>query len=162
MSNPDSSDKFSASEEILAAQKDMVDTFGFFDDWTDRYQYIIDLGRQAEAFPEALKTDDNRLHGCQSQVWIVTERRGEKLHYAATSDSTIVAGLIAILLTVYSDRRPADILATPPAFIKDLQLAEHLSPTRSNGLHAMVQRVRQFALEAMVEDNQDYAGSPAW
>ena len=122
----------------------------------------IDLGRQAEAFPEALKTDDNRLHGCQSQVWIVTERRGEKLHYAATSDSTIVAGLIAILLTVYSDRRPADILATPPAFIKDLQLAEHLSPTRSNGLHAMVQRVRQFALEAMVEDNQDYAGSPAW
>jgi cysteine desulfuration protein SufE len=139
------------SQEILQAQQEMVETFQFFDDWTDRYQYIIDLGRQAEAFPEAWKIEQNRLHGCQSQVWIVTERRGDRLHYAATSDSTIVAGLIAILLAVYSDRRPADILGTPPEFIKDLQLAEHLSPTRSNGLHAMIQRVRQFAVEAMVD-----------
>ena len=84
------------SQEILLAQQEMVETFQFFDDWTDRYQYIIDLGRQAEAFPEACKIEQNRLHGCQSQVWIVTERRGDRLHYAATSDSTIVAGLIAI------------------------------------------------------------------
>ena len=81
----------------------------------------------------------------------MTARRGERLHYEATSDSTIVSGLIAILLKIYSDRRPADILTTPPDFVKDIQLAEHLSPTRSNGLHAMIQHVRQFAVEAMVE-----------
>ncbi|MEQ8662344.1 MAG: SufE family protein [Gammaproteobacteria bacterium] len=137
------------SAEILAAQQDLVETFELFDDWTDRYQYIIDLGREAPPFPEEWKRDENRLHGCQSQVWIVSEQRGDRLHYLATSDSSIVAGLIAILLKVYSDRRPADILATPPDFIKDLQLAEHLSPTRSNGLHAMIQRVRQIAVEAL-------------
>ena len=142
--------KLQASAEILDAQREMVESFQLFDDWTDRYQYIIDLGRQADPFPEECKVEENRLHGCQSQVWMVTEQRGERLHYAATSDSTIVAGLIAVLLTVYSDRRPADILATPPDFLAELQLAEHLSPTRSNGLHAMVQRIRQFAVEAMV------------
>ena len=143
-------DKLEPSAEILAAQRELVETFQLFDDWTDRYQYIIDLGRQAEPFPDAWKTEDHRLHGCQSQVWIVTEQRGDRLHYAATSDSTIVAGLIAILLSVYSDRRPADILATPPKFLEEIELAEHLSPTRSNGLHAMVQRIRQIAVEAMV------------
>jgi cysteine desulfuration protein SufE len=137
------------SAEILAAQREIIEEFELFGDWTERYQYIIDLGRAAEPFPDEWKRDENRLHGCQSQVWIVTERRGEHLHYAATSDSAIVAGLIALLLRVYSDRRPADILATPPDFIDALQLSEHLSPTRSNGLHAMVQRVRQAAVEAM-------------
>jgi len=141
--------KLQPSEEILAAQRDLVETFELFDDWTYRYQYIIDLGREAPPFPDEWKREEHRLHGCQSQVWIVSEQRGERLHYEATSDSSIVAGLIAILLKVYSDRRPADILATPPDFIKDLQLAEHLSPTRSNGLHAMIQRVRQIAVEAM-------------
>ena len=139
------------SPEILEAQREIIDTFAIFDDWTDRYQYIIDLGREAPVFSEEWKTEGNRLHGCQSQVWMVTARRGERLHYEATSDSTIVSGLIAILLKIYSDRRPADILATPPDFVKDIQLAEHLSPTRSNGLHAMIQHVRQFAVEAMVE-----------
>ena len=139
------------AEEILAAQREIVETFQFFSDWTERYQYIIDLGRQAPPFPEDCKTDQYKLHGCQSQVWIVTERRGDRLHYAATSDSAIVAGLIQLLLAVYSDRRPADILATPPDFLKDIELAEHLSPTRSNGLHAMVQQIRQHAVQAMVE-----------
>lgn len=145
----DERSKLQPSEEILAAQRDLVETFELFDDWTDRYQYIIDLGREAPPFPDEWKREEYRLHGCQSQVWIVSEQRGDHLHYEATSDSSIVAGLIAILLKVYSDRRPADILATPPDFIKDLQLAEHLSPTRSNGLHAMIQRVRQIAVEAM-------------
>ncbi|MGR8921787.1 MAG: SufE family protein [Gammaproteobacteria bacterium] len=139
------------SAEILAAQREMVETFQLFDDWTDRYQYIIDLGRQAEPLPEELRTEENRLHGCQSQVWIVAERQGDRLHYRATSDAAIVSGLIAILLAVYSDRRPRDILATPPDFVRELELAEHLSPTRSNGLHAMIQQIRQFAVEAMVD-----------
>lgn len=138
------------SAALLAAQQDIIETFALFGDWTDRYQYIIDLGRQAPAFPQAWKTDENRLHGCQSQVWIVASQNDDLLHYVATSDSAIVAGLIAMLLQVYSDRRPADILATPPDFIHAIQLAEHLSPTRSNGLYAMVQKVRQFAAAALV------------
>lgn len=153
MNDETSQPKLAASPEILAAQRDLVDTFALLEDWTDRYQYIIDLGRQAEPFPEAWKVEENRLHGCQSQVWIVTERRGDRLHYSATSDSTIVAGLIAILLSVYSDRRPADILATPPTFLEELELAQHLSPTRSNGLHAMVRRIRQFAVEALAAEH---------
>lgn len=150
----DETSKLQPSEEILAAQRELVETFELFDDWTDRYQYIIDLGREAPPFPEECKREEYRLHGCQSQVWIVSQQQGERLHYEATSDSSIVAGLIAILLKVYSDRRPADILATPPDFIKDLQLAEHLSPTRSNGLHAMIQRVRQIAVEAMAAEGK--------
>lgn len=145
------SGKLEPAEDILAAQRDIVETFQFFSDWTERYQYIIDLGRQAPPFPDDWKTDKYKLHGCQSQVWIVTEKRGDLLHYEATSDSAIVAGLIQLLLSVYSDRRPADILATPPDFLKDIELAEHLSPTRSNGLHAMVQQIRQHAVQAMVE-----------
>lgn len=151
MSGSSTPKSLAPAEEIVTAQAEIVETFKLFADWTERYQYIIDLGRQAAPFPDAWKVDKNKLHGCQSQVWIVTERRGERLHYAATSDSAIVAGLIELLLQVYSDRRPADILATPPDFLQDIQLAEHLSPTRSNGLHAMVQQIRQHAVTAMVE-----------
>ena len=140
------------SQEIIDAQNELVETFGLFGDWTERYQYIIDLGRGGAPFPDALKTEENRLHGCQSQVWIVSELRGDRLHYDATSDSSIVAGLIAMLLSVYSDRRPQDIVATPPDFVAELQLAEHLSPTRSNGLHAMIQRIRQIAIEALAAE----------
>lgn len=150
VSEPSANSSLQPAQEILAAQAEIVETFKLFEDWTDRYQYIIDLGRQAPLFPAQFKTNQYKLHGCQSQVWIVTERRGDRLHYLATSDSTIVAGLIQLLLQVYSDRRPTDILATPPDFLKDIQLAEHLSPTRSNGLHAMVQQIRQHAVAAMV------------
>jgi len=89
------------------------------------------------------------LKGCQSQVWIKTEVHDGLMHILATSDSAIVAGLIALLLKVYGDRRPADILATPPDFIRQIQLDEHLSPTRSNGLAAMIQQIRQMAVEAL-------------
>jgi cysteine desulfuration protein SufE len=157
MNREDATSDIEPSPEILDAQREIVETFQLFDDWTDRYQYIIDVGREAGAFPDAWKTEENRLHGCQSQVWMVTERRGDRLHYEATSDSTIVSGLIALLLSIYSDRRPADILATPPDFVKSIQLAEHLSPTRSNGLHAMIQQIRQFAVEAMVDQQRPSA-----
>jgi len=140
------------STEILAAQQELIDTFELFDDWTDRYQFIIDLGRQSEPFPDELKTEANRLHGCQSQVWIVSEEQEGLLFYSATSDASIVSGLIAMLLQVYSGRRPQEILSTPPDFIARLSLAEHLSPTRSNGLHAMIQRIRQIAVESFVDD----------
>jgi len=141
--------KLSPAAELVAAQDEIVETFQFLEDWTDRYQYIIDLGRQAPPFPEEWKTEQHRLKGCQSQVWIVTEMKDGRMQIHATSDSAIVAGLIAMLVKVYSNRRPADILSTPPEFIRRIQLEDHLSPTRSNGLSAMVQQIRQMAVEAL-------------
>ncbi len=141
--------KLTPAAELLVAQEEIVEIFGILDDWTDRYQYIIDLGRQASPFPESWKNEKYRLKGCQSQVWIVTEMEEGRMKIHATSDSAIVAGLVALLVKVYSDRRPADIVATPPDFIKRIQLEDHLSPTRSNGLSAMVQQIRQTAVEAL-------------
>ena len=141
--------QLSAAAELLTAQDEIVETFQLLEDWTDRYQYIIDLGRQAPPFPADWQIEQYRLKGCQSQVWIVTEMQEGRLQIHATSDSAIVAGLIAMLVKVYSNRRPADIISTPPEFIRKIQLEDHLSPTRSNGLSAMVQQIRQMAVEAL-------------
>jgi cysteine desulfuration protein SufE len=149
------SKQLTPSQDILDAQAEIVETFSIFDDWTDRYQYIIDLGKQLPDLPETQKIEDNRLKGCQSQVWIVTENRDGRLHYAAISDSAIVSGLIALMLKVYSGRRPAEIIATPPNFIKEIELESHLSPTRSNGLSAMVKQIRQFAVEALAAEHAE-------
>lgn len=127
--------------DIQSAQQDVIDEFAFFDDWMDKYQHIIDLGRKLPEYPEDWQTDDYKIRGCQSQVWIRPDQRDGKLHFDATSDSAIVCGLIALLLRVYSDRTPEDILNTPPDFIKQIGLNEHLSPTRSNGLHAMLKQI---------------------
>jgi cysteine desulfuration protein SufE len=149
MNTPANTPRLGAAPELVAAQDEIVETFQLLEDWTDRYQYIIDLGRQAPPFPPAWQTEQYRLKGCQSQVWIVTEMHEGRLQIHATSDSAIVAGLIAMLVKVYSNRRPADIIATPPEFIRKIQLEDHLSPTRSNGLSAMVQQIRQMAVEAL-------------
>ena len=148
--NSESDDRsIEPAPDIVAAQEDIVETFSFFEEWSDRYQYIIDLGKQLDDFPESEKTEANRLKGCQSQVWLIHELRDGVLHFDAASDSTIVSGLIALLLSVYSERPPADILRTPPEFIKEIELDRHLSPTRSNGLGAMVQQIRQRAVEVL-------------
>ncbi len=144
-----STERLTAAADLVAAQEEIVDTFSLLDDWTDRYQYIIDLGKQLPPFPDEYKTEEYRLKGCQSQVWIRTDLVDGALRIRATSDSAIVAGLIALLLRVYSGRRPADIIATPPDFIRRIDLEAHLSPTRSNGLSAMVQQIRQMAVEAL-------------
>ena len=149
-----SSKQLTPSAEILETQNEIVDTFSIFDDWTDRYQYIIDLGKELQDLSPDLKTEENRLKGCQSQVWIIPESRGDRLHFSATSDSAIVCGLIALMLKVYSDRLPADIIATPPEFIARIELESHLSPTRSNGLSAMVKQIRQFAVEALAAQHK--------
>jgi cysteine desulfuration protein SufE len=137
------------SNEIEVAQRELVEDFEMFDDWIDRYQYIIDMGRRLPEFPEALKTDEHRIRGCQAQVWFVASHREGRLHFEATSDAAIVSGLIAILLRLYSDRRPEDILETPPEFVGALQLESHLSPTRSTGLASMLTAIRRFASEAI-------------
>ncbi len=136
-------------ESIEQAQQAIIDEFSFLGDWMERYQYIIDLGRKLGEFPEEWKTDENRIQGCQSQVWMHAEMRDGRLHIDAISDSAIVSGLIALLLRVYSDRTPEEILATEPKFVEAIGLSQHLSPTRNNGLHAMLQAIRNLAAEAL-------------
>lgn len=135
--------------EVQNAQSELIEEFKFFDDWMDRYQYIIDLGRRLPEFPEAEKTEANKIRGCQSQVWFLAEMNGDRLHFQATSDAAIVSGLIAVLLRIYSDRKPEDILDTPADFVTALNLEQHLSPTRSNGLAAMLKAIHAFAGEAV-------------
>ena len=122
---------------------------GFFDNWMDRYQYLIDMGRRLPDFPGEDRIDENKIRGCQSQVWFVAEQNDGKLEFRAISDAAIVSGLIAMLLRVYSGRTPQDILDTAPDFIAALDLEAHLSPTRSNGLASMLKAIRGFATEAL-------------
>jgi len=137
------------SNEIIVAQEELIADFELFEDWMDRYQYLIDLGRRLPEFPEELRTEENRIRGCQSQVWFVADKRDDRLEFRAISDAAIVSGLIALLLRLYSGRRPQDILDTPPDFVAALQLESHLSPTRSNGLSSMLTAIRRFAAEAV-------------
>jgi cysteine desulfuration protein SufE len=132
-------------DDIRLAEAELVGEFQLFDNWIDRYQYIIDLGRQLPPFPDAARTEANKIKGCQSQVWLVTRGVGDRLEFDAISDSAIVSGLIAILRRVYNGRRAAEIVAARPDFIAALGLDQHLSPTRSNGLHAMIGAIRQAA-----------------
>ena len=127
------------------AQLAIKDEFGFFSDWSERYQYLIDLGRKLPAFPEEWKTEENRLLGCQSLVWIVPQGNANRLDFNAVSDSAIVSGLIYLALRVYSGRSAAEILATQPDYIGDIGLAKHLSPTRSNGLAAILAFIQDTA-----------------
>jgi cysteine desulfuration protein SufE len=137
------------SNEIAVAQDELIADFELFEDWMDRYQYLIDLGRRLPEFPEELRTEENRIRGCQSQVWFVADKKDGRLEFRAISDAAIVSGLIALLLRLYSGRYPQDILDTPPDFVTALQLESHLSPTRSNGLSSMLQAIRRFATEAL-------------
>ena len=138
-----------ANISAAQAQQDIADEFAFFGDWTERYQYLIDLGKQLPPFPDALKTEEHRVHGCQSMVWLVPSGEASNMHFEATSDSAIVSGLIALVLRVYSDRPAAEIVATEPAFIQQIGLAKHLSPTRSNGLAAMLAKLKAYAAAAL-------------
>ena len=135
--------------EVEQAQAEVIEEFAFFDDWMDRYQYLIDMGRRLPDLPAADRTDANRIRGCQSQVWFVAEEVDGRLHFRAISDAAIVSGLIALLLRIYSGRKPDDILATPPDFVDRLGLSNHLSPTRSSGLASMLEAIRGFAGKAL-------------
>ncbi|WP_162456003.1 SufE family protein [Pseudoxanthomonas kalamensis] len=130
------------------AQAAIREEFAFFGDWSERYQYLIDLGRKLPPFPEAWMTEEHRLHGCQSKVWIVPSGNAERLDFAAASDSAIVSGLIYLALRVYSGRSAREIVDTEPGYIADIGLAKHLSPTRSNGLAALLEFIRNTARHA--------------
>ena len=131
------------------AQAAIKDEFAFFSDWAERYQYLIDLGRKLPAFPEEWKTEEHRLLGCQSLVWIVPEGNAQRLDFHAISDSAIVSGLIYLALRVYSGRSAREILDTDADYIADIGLAKHLSPTRSNGLASLLAFIRESAQRAL-------------
>jgi len=116
-----------------------------FDDWTDRYQYIIDLGRKLPPYPKAWADDAHRVPGCQSRVWLAVAHRDGRAFFAGASDAAIVAGLVAILLRVYSGRTPSEIAATGPEFLKELDLMNALSTNRGNGVAAMARKIRETA-----------------
>ena len=128
--------------------EEVAESFAFFDDWEDRYRYLIDLGRELPALPDDCKTEEHFIHGCQSQVWIIhrTDPATGRLQFAVDSDALIVRGLAAIVLAAFNDRTPAQILATDiDAWFARLDLLRHISPTRGNGLRAMVGKIRRLA-----------------
>ena len=125
---------------------DIVDNLGFFDSWEDRYRYIIDLGRELPSMDGSLHTDDRLVRGCQSQVWMDVSEEEGRLQLAVDSDAFIVKGLLAVVLAAYNNKSPADILAFDiEGYFETLGLMQHLSPTRGNGLRAMVARIREAA-----------------
>jgi cysteine desulfuration protein SufE len=140
---------FPLEATAAGAQAAIAEEFGFFADWAERYQYLIDLGRKLPDFPDALKTEEHRLHGCQSMVWIVADGDASRLDFRAISDSAIVSGLVFLALRVYSGRGAAEILAAEPDYVASIGLAKHLSPTRNNGLAALLGFIRERATQSL-------------
>lgn len=127
-------------------QDEVIEEFQDFDDWMDKYQLLIDLGNEQGELDEKYKTDSNLIDGCQSRVWLQADMIDGKMHLQAESDALIVKGIIALLIRVLSDHTPREILDSDLYFIEEIGLKEHLSPTRSNGLLAMVKKIRMYAL----------------
>jgi len=134
-----------AEPTAAAAIAAIGEELGSFDDWMDRYQFIIEMGRNLPPFPNEWADDAHRVPGCQSRVWMEPTLRDGKLYFAGASDAVIVTGLVAMLLRVYSGRTPAEILATSPAFLTDLGLIQALSTNRGNGIAAMARKLQEVA-----------------
>lgn len=126
-------------------QEQIIDDFSMFDEWLDKYEYLIELGKSLEGLPDDKKTEDNLIKGCQSRVWLDCEAREGRIYFAADSDAIITRGIIALLIKVYSGHTPAEILADDFSFIEALGLKENLSPTRANGLVSMIATLREKA-----------------
>jgi cysteine desulfuration protein SufE len=133
------------SGTISDAKQSIIDEFALFDEWMERYEYIVELGRELTGLPKESQTEQYRVKGCQSQVWFRASEQGGRITFEADSDAIIVRGLISLLLRVYSDRTPEDILATPPDFFDAIELGSHLSGNRANGLRAMVDHIHARA-----------------
>ena len=131
---------------IQEIQDEIIDEFLGFDDWLDRYQLLIDLGSDQEPLPEEYKNDNNLIEGCQSRVWLQADMVDGKVQFRAESDALIVKGIVSLLIKVYSGHTPDEILSTEPYFVEAIGLKEHLSPTRSNGLVAMIKQMKLYAL----------------
>ena len=132
-------------KSVKEIELEISQEFEIFDSWMDRYEYIIDLGRQLSSFPDERNIEENKVQGCQSQVWFKTELKNNLFVCQAISDSAIVSGLIALLLRIYNQKDPSDIVATNPTFVSVIGLDEHLSPTRNNGLNVMLEKIKNDA-----------------
>ncbi|MFO1489533.1 MAG: SufE family protein [Kiritimatiellia bacterium] len=130
---------------IAETQEEIVQEFSMLESWEDRYTHLIEMGREIPKLPEAVKTDDRLVKGCQSRVWLLARQEDGKMIYEAESDALIVEGLIALLLRVYSHRTPREVLAADTAFLDRVGLSRHLSPSRTNGLHSMIRHIRRHA-----------------
>jgi cysteine desulfuration protein SufE len=139
----------SRQHDPVAVQDEIISSFNLFPEWLDRYQYLIDLGRKLPPLDEQEKTDDRLLAGCQSQVWLYLEGDAGEVVIRANSDAAIVSGLIALLISVYSGCSARQIADTEPYFIAEIGLSDHLSPTRANGLHAMLNAIKGHALSLL-------------
>ena len=128
-------------------QQEIIDDFSLYEEWLDKYEYLIELGKSLEGFPEGKKTDDRLIKGCQSRVWLDCEKSGDKLIFTADSDAVITKGIISLLISVYSGRSPKEILDDDFSFLDTLGLKENLSPTRANGLVSMIATIRAKAAE---------------
>ena len=142
-------------KSIDELQEEVIEEFSDFTDWMDKYQLLIDLGNDMQPLDACYKTDDNLIEGCQSRVWIVADYRDGLLHFSAESDALIVKGLIALLLRVLSGHSPQEILDADLYFIDRIGLKDHLSPTRSNGLLAMVKQMRVYALAFKTKEDAE-------
>ena len=131
---------------IEQIQHDIVDEFSMFDDWMERYEYIIELGKGLPIIEEQYKTEDNIINGCQSKVWVHGEQNEDKIVFTADSDAILTKGIIAILIRSFSNQKAADILEANTDFIDEIGLKEHLSPTRANGLVSMIKQIKMYAL----------------
>ncbi len=131
---------------IKAIQEEIIDEFSMFDEWDERYQYVIDLGKTLPLIEEQFKTDENVIKGCQSKVWLHAEEKDGKVIFTADSDAILTKGLIAVFIRVFSEQTPEAILAADTDFVDEIGLKEHLSPTRANGLVSMIKQIKMYAL----------------
>ena len=127
------------------AKQQVIEDFSMYDEWLDKYEYIIELGKNLQEYPESLKTEDRLIKGCQSRVWLDWEEREGRLFFRADSDAIITKGIISLLISVYSGRTPQEIAGDDFGFISEIGLKENLSPTRSNGLVSMIETIKQAA-----------------
>jgi len=138
---------------IEAIQEELIDEFSMFEDWMQRYEYMIDLGKTLPLIDEDLKTEDKLIKGCQSKVWLNSEMNDGKVIFTADSDAIITKGIIAVLVRVFSNQKPQDILEANTDFIDEIGLKEHLSPTRANGLVSMIKQMKMYALAYQTQLN---------
>lgn len=131
---------------IKEVQEEIVDEFSMFEDWDERFQYVIDLGKGLPLIEEQYKTDENTIKGCQSKVWLHGEKIDDKIVFTADSDAIITKGIIAVLIRAFSNQKPLDILEADTKFIDEIGLKDQLSPTRANGLVSMIKQIKMYAL----------------
>ena len=133
------------SEAITAIEQDIIEDFELFDEWAEKYEYVIEIGRKLPAMDDKFKTDANKIKGCQSSVWMIARFEDGRIYFEADSDSTFVKGLIALLMKVLNGQKPEDIVAAPLEFINKTGLTTHIAQTRSNGLQAMIKQMKLYA-----------------